>query len=127
MTRAVPAWRGKTDDATIPPRVKLAVFEAHDGRCALSGRKIMPGDAWEIDHRIPLALGGEHAQHNLQPVLRDKHREKTREDVAAKAKAAGLAKKHHGIGTGRKAVIPGSKASGWKRRIDGTVVRRTPE
>lgn len=50
MSRAVEEWIGKTADAPIPPRVKLRVFEAHGGRCHLSGRKIMPGELWECDH-----------------------------------------------------------------------------
>lgn len=30
----------------------------HNGVCGLSGVKIGPNDAWEIEHRIALALGG---------------------------------------------------------------------
>lgn len=97
MSRSVELWVGKTDDAAIPPRVRLRVFEAHGGKCALSGRKIMPGDAWDLDHRVPLILGGRHAEDNLQPVLRDAHREKTKADVAMKAKADRMRAKHLGI------------------------------
>jgi len=97
MTRSVPLWIGKTDDTAIPPRVRLRVFEAHKGICALTGRKIMPGDKWDLDHRIPLVMGGRHSEDNLQPVLRQAHREKTREDVSAKAKANRIRAKHLGI------------------------------
>ena len=97
MSRAVELWVGKTDDAAIPPRVRLRVFEAHKGICALSGRKIMAGDAWDLDHRVPLILGGRHAEDNLQPVLKDAHREKTKADVSAKAKADRIRAKHLGI------------------------------
>lgn len=121
--RKLPEWIGSSPDAAIPPRVRLRVFEAAGGVCAETGRKIQPGEEWDCDHRIPLAIGGEHRESNLQPVLRFAHRQKTALDVKAKAKAARLAKKHVGIKL-RKAVIPGSKASGWKRRLDGTTVRR---
>ena len=40
MTRSVPKWIGKTDDAMPPPRVRLRIFEAYNGVFGLSGRKI---------------------------------------------------------------------------------------
>lgn len=122
--RSVPEWLGKTDDAMPPPRVRLRVFEAHGGVCAISGRKIMAGEAWDLDHRVPLSLGGENREANLQPVLKEPHREKTRADVAAKAKAQRIAKKRLGIEPKGKQRLPGGRGSKWKRRIDGTVIRR---
>ena len=95
--RSVPEWYSDNPDAAIPARVRLRVFVAHGGRCALSGRKIMPGDVWQVDHRIPLALGGAHAESNLQPVLSSAHKVKTADDVRAKAKAARIRAKHLGI------------------------------
>lgn len=123
MTRSVTEWVGKTDDAAIPPRVRLRVFERHGGICAISGRKIMPGDAWQVDHIIALSRGGQHREANLQPVLDAPHKAKTRDDVAVKAKIDRVRKAHLGIKT-KRATIPGSKASGWKKRIDGSVVPR---
>ena len=95
--RAVEEWRGATPDAAIPARVKLRIWERCGGRCALSGRKIMPGDAHDYDHIIPLGLGGEHRETNLQLVSADAHKQKTRADVGmiAKAKRQGL--KHRGL------------------------------
>ena len=69
MSRELPLWVGATDDAKVPPRVRLRVFEAHGGRCWLSGRKIMPGDKWELDHKVALINGGRHAEDNLAPAL----------------------------------------------------------
>ena len=86
--RSTPPWVGKTDDEKVPPRVRLRVFEANDGRCWLSGRKIMPGDRWELDHKVALINGGRHAEDNLAPALVDKHRIKTADDVAIKSKTA---------------------------------------
>lgn len=96
MARALPEWIGSSPDARVPPRVRLRVFEAHDGRCALSGRKIMPGDAWDLDHIKALVNGGEHRESNLQPAIREKHREKTRADVAEKSRVASVKAKHIG-------------------------------
>lgn len=96
MTRAVTEWVGKTPDTAIPPRVRLRIFERENGTCWLSGRKIQPGEPWDLDHKTALINGGEHRESNLFPALRDKHREKTKLDVAEKAKVAAMAKKHIG-------------------------------
>jgi 5-methylcytosine-specific restriction protein A len=85
MTRSTPEWCGKSDDSAIPPRVRLRVFEKHNGICHLSGRKIGAGEPWDCDHVIALVNGGSHRESNLAPALRDKHREKTKADVAEKS------------------------------------------
>lgn len=96
-SRALPEWIGATPDTPAPPRVRLRVFEAYGGRCYLSGRKIMPGDAWELDHIKALTNGGENRETNLAPALKEKHREKTAEDVALKSKTYRQRAKHLGI------------------------------
>lgn len=95
--RAVPEWVGASPDAAIPARVKLRVWERCGGRCAITGRKIMPGDAYDFDHIIALSVGGVHRESNLQVVLKDPHRAKTAEDVKLKAKLQRIALKHHGL------------------------------
>jgi len=97
MSRELPEWIGKDDNAAVPPRVRLRVFEAYGGKCWLTGKKIMPGDAWDLDHKVALCNGGEHRETNLAPALRDKHREKTAEDVAEKSKTYRMRAKHLGI------------------------------
>lgn len=86
MTRSVEEWRGKDDDTKVPPRVRARIFLREGGRCWISGRKIGPADAWDLDHKIALCNGGAHAEHNLFPALRDKHREKTRDDIDERVK-----------------------------------------
>ena len=124
--RTTEEWIGKTPDTAIPARVKLRIFEAHGGRCYLSGRKINPGDAYDFDHKLALCNGGENRESNLAPVLRVEHRKKTADDVNIRAKADRVRKKHLGIWK-PKTIVPGSKASPWKKRADGTVVRRDQE
>lgn len=94
MTRALPEWVGKTPDTKVPDRVRVRIFDREGGRCWLSGIKIRPGDAWDLDHKVALINGGEHRESNLFPALRDKHREKTAEDVAEKAKTYAVRSKH---------------------------------
>lgn len=95
--RAVPEWIGSSPDAKVPPHVRLRVFDAHKGRCHISGRRIEAGEAWELDHIVALVNGGEHRESNLAPALKDKHREKTAADVAEKSKVARMRMKHLGL------------------------------
>ena len=62
----------------------------------MSGRKIQPGEPWALDHKIALINGGLNVESNLFPVLVDKHKEKTKADVAEKAYVAARAKSHIG-------------------------------
>ena len=123
MPRKTDEWIGATPDAKIPPRIRLRVFEAHAGICALTGRKIQPGDKWDIDHKQALILGGEHRETNLQPVLNEAHKVKTAEDVKQKARDMRVRKKHLGIQQ-TKVAMPFSKQSKFKRKLNGQIVPR---
>lgn len=123
MGRTVKEWVGRSDDTAAPPRVRLRVFEAHGGICALTGRKIRPGDDWELDHEQALTNGGENCESNLQPVLKEAHKAKTAQDVAQKSKDRRVRSKHLNIHK-PKTTLPGSRGSKFKRKIDGSVVLR---
>jgi 5-methylcytosine-specific restriction endonuclease McrA len=124
MSRTPDEWIGKTDDTPVPPRVKLRVFERHGGICHLSGRRIRAGEPWECDHVVALVNGGQNRESNLAPALRDKHREKTKADVAEKstvrrkrAKSLGIKQKSRSWGYG--------KNDKYKMKIGGGLVLRT--
>ena len=114
--RSVPEWIGATDDATIPPRVKLRIWEREGGRCHWTGRKIIPPEPFDYEHRIALCNGGQHRESNIFLILRDKHREKTADDVALKSKTARQRAKHLGIWP-----------KGPKIRSRGFAKRRAPD
>lgn len=97
MTRTVSEWIAKHDDQKVPPRVRQRVFDAHGGICHISGRKIAPGEAWELEHKVALILGGEHRESNLAPALKEFHKVKTAAEMKVKAKIASVRKKHTGI------------------------------
>lgn len=124
MPRSVPEWVGATDDAKVPPRVRLRIWEREEGRCWISGRKIMPGEPWELDHKVALINGGQHRESNLFPALKDKHREKTKEDVAIKKETVRVRSKFLSIRKPKGRPMPGTRASGLRKRFDGTVERR---
>ena len=94
--RSVPIWVGSSPDAKVPPRVRLRIFEREGGKCWLSGRKIMAGEKWELDHKVALINGGTHSEDNMAPALVGPHKAKTAEDVALKSKTARTRLKHLG-------------------------------
>lgn len=113
MTRTVDEWIGRTPDTPAPPRVRLRVFEKHKGVCYLSGRKIMPGDKWHIEHPLALINGGENRESNMAPALVDPHKVKTAADLVQKAKNDRVRKRHLGIKKPR-------TMTRW-RRFDGSI------
>ena len=102
--RSVPEWIADHDDQSVPKRVRLRIFERHHGICHLSARLIRAGEPWDLDHIVALANGGEHRESNLAPALREKHREKTRADVAEKSTLARKRAKHIGIKSTRQKI-----------------------
>lgn len=126
MTRSVEEWIGASPDSAIPKRVRLRVFERCGGRCHISGIKIQPGDKWDMDHVIPLVLGGENRELNLAPALSTEHRKKTAADVAQKSKERRVRAKHIGLHK-PKAIMAGSRASKWKKPLHGPAVLRNKD
>lgn len=114
MSRAVPEWIGKTDDAKIPPRVMERVARKTDGRCVKCTRETGPALPGECDHIVPLILGGEHRERNMQWLCKPCHATKTKLDVKLKAKVARIRKRNCGARKPR--VI-----TRW-RRFDGSIV-----
>ena len=121
--RTVPEWVGDSADSTPPPRVRLRVFERDGGRCHRCTRGIRAGDAWTLEHLIALCNGGRNAETNLGLTCRWCLPEKNAEDVAEKAAVARVRSKHIGIKPRQSRPMPGSKASGIRKRMSGNVER----
>lgn len=83
----------------------------------------MAGEPWDCEDEIALVNGGERRESNLRPFLRAHHKAKTARDVAEKSRVYRRKRSHLGI---RKSAqpMPGSRASAWKRKMSGEVVRR---
>lgn len=109
MPRSVPEWIGKTPDSKIPDYVRLRIWDREKGLCYLTGRKLRKGE-YDFEHVIALALwtgeGHGNRESNIRLAYRPAHRDKTKQDVAAKAKSDRVRKKH---------VLP-SQPSKWARR-----------
>lgn len=118
-SRAIPEWIGRTPDSLPPPHVVRRVFDAHDGRCHLTGRPInFLQDEWHLEHKVSLRAGGLNIESNLGPALVQPHRTKTARENSRGAKADRIREKLLGLHK-TKRPIPGSRATPWKHRLDG--------
>lgn len=123
--RSVQEWIGATPDTAIPPRVRVRVFDAKGGRCHKCTREIPPAEAWTCEHLIAIINGGPNRESNLDVTCGWCLPEKNAADVAEKASVYAKRAKHLGVKKSSRP-MPGSRASGLRKRFDGTVVRRTP-
>lgn len=104
--------------------VKLAAWERCKGHCECGCNvKIIAGDGPEYDHIVEDALGGEPTLENCRVMRKRCHAGKTSE------RRPNLDKARSGFEKRIKARVktrpfPGSKASGWKKKINGETVRR---
>lgn len=122
--RAVPEWIAKHPDQKVPPRVRVRVFDRCNGRCGQCGRKINAGERWTCEHLVALINGGENRERNLGVTCDWCLPGKNAADVADKSKVADTRKKHLGLRSPKR-VMPGSRASGLRKRMNGQVERRT--
>lgn len=122
MARSVPEWIGKTDDTPIPPRVKIRIFDNNNKQCCHCNRLILGRLLPRYDHIIALANGGENRESNIQLLCSECHTEKTRQDTHTKSVIYKKRIRHLGIKPKRK-LIPGSKGSGFRKKMDGTIIK----
>lgn len=124
MPRKVKEWIGKTDDSPVPPKVRQRNYDEYKGICQISFIQIRAGDAWETHHKIPLWKGGENRESNLVPVLKKYHDALSAEDKTEKKISDRKRQKHLGIKKRGTRPMMGTKASGWRKRMNGTVEKR---
>lgn len=117
----------------IPAAAQREVFARSGGMCEAEGCAKV---GKEIDHVKAVALGGTNDPDNLRLLCRAHHAEKSKSDVAEIARAdrkggrsgqysvrkrAKAAGKHRPI---KSAPMPGTKASGWRKPMNGPAERR---
>ncbi|KEP68802.1 HNH endonuclease [Thioclava dalianensis] len=101
------------------------VLQANGYLCYLCEERINSArEDWEVEHVIPFALGGADDPSNMRPVHCHCHKEKTKTDVTRIAKAKRVKKKHDGTFRPTRNPVPGSKATGLKKMLDGSVIDR---
>jgi len=121
--RKVDQWFGTTHDSRPPPRVAMRILDAYDYRCAKCGRGLYRRTDWELDHKIALINGGANIESNLWPLcVTPCHSDKTLVDLAEKARVAAVATLFRGVRKSKNP-LPGSKGSGYRKKMDGTVIK----
>lgn len=112
---------------SISTKERLRLFALHGGLCHLCyGRIDATREAWEVSHDIPLELGGADDDANRKLAHAKCHRVQTSTiDIPRIAKAKRREARHLGAKAKSSRPMPGSKASGIRKRMDGTVERRT--
>lgn len=123
MARTVTEWVGRNDNSMPSDGCKLRIVDRQGGKCALTGIAFTPANKPEFDHIVPLWLGGENRESNIQAITADAHKRKTQAEATVRAKVNATRKKH---------LLSKKPAKGWntrfKKKIDGTVIdRRTGE
>jgi hypothetical protein len=87
--------------------------------------KVIPGEEWDVSHDIPLEAGGKDDESNWLVAHRKCHRVHTSKvDAPLIAKVKRIRHAHLGAKLKSKNPLPGSKHSKFKRKMDGTVIRR---
>jgi 5-methylcytosine-specific restriction enzyme A len=109
---------------SISQRERLLIFNQARGICHICGGKIGVGEAWDVEHVVPLAQGGEDGGDNIRPAHVKCHRAKTAKDATDTAEAKRREARHIGIKKQSRNPLPGTKASGLRKKLNGKVERR---
>jgi 5-methylcytosine-specific restriction enzyme A len=124
VPRSVEEWVGKTPNTDIPDRVHIRVRDLAGSVCAICTRVLPPTEDGESDHIKAIVNGGANRESNLQFLCKPCHRLKTTDDVGEKRVIYERRLRHMGRRKPKGRPMPGTKASGIRRRFDGTVERR---
>jgi 5-methylcytosine-specific restriction enzyme A len=110
--------------AEFTKATKLDAWTRANGHCEQCTAKLFPGNI-EYHHDKECAYGGTNSVDNCILLCRACHGSITRRRMTDIAKSNRVRAAHLGIKRGSGRPLPGSKASGWKRKMSGTWERRT--
>jgi hypothetical protein len=124
MDRSGDEWVGLTPDTPLPERVYKRLWRLQKGRCPKCGRFLRPGHVIR-EHVKPVWGGGENRESNIQLWCKVPcSSEKTSEEAAPRAKGDRMLRMYLGLKKRKGRPMPGTKASGWKRKVDGSWIKR---
>lgn len=126
MPRTVEEWIGRTDDTRPSKACQRRILDRQGNVCALTGLPFDDKHKPKFDHRIPLWMGGENRETNLQ-ALRDEeaHKPKTAAEAKVRAKVNAVIDRRMGLKqTGRRLQgAPFPKPDKAARRAERAAVR----
>jgi 5-methylcytosine-specific restriction protein A len=120
--RDVPEWVGRSDNTAPSEACKRRILDRQGECCAITGVALRDGVKVHWDHKVPLWLGGENRENNLQAITEAAHKAKTATEATVRAKVNRIRAARHG-----------KKKAGFgnqhlKKSVDGTIYdRRTGE
>jgi 5-methylcytosine-specific restriction endonuclease McrA len=103
--------------ASLSRTKRRKIYDAAGGICVICDLRIQVGQAWHVDHELPLCLGGADDESNMRPVHDACHKVKTAEDIGRKAKADRQRNKHLGI-KNQRTILAGRGFDGKPRRYE---------
>jgi 5-methylcytosine-specific restriction protein A len=103
-------------------KTKLAAFERSNGCCEHCFNKIITSA--EYDHVLPDYLGGDNSLDNCECLCKKCHAIKTKSDRNGIDRARRGLEKLAGARNRKSRPMPGTKASGIKKKLNGSVERR---
>lgn len=114
-----------SDRKRLTKSQRVDVLHAAGGVCHICGEVINAArERFEVEHVIPIGLGGADDVTNWRPAHQSCHRDKTRSDVRKIAKARRVKAKHEGTFRPPRKIVPGSKVHRLKKKLDGSVIDR---
>src|SRR3990167_6422058 len=109
----------------LTAKTRLRLFTLHGGTCHLCGGRIDgTREAWEIEHGVPLAMGGTDDDANRKPAHVKCHKAKTADDLGRLAKAKRAEARHVGAKPRAGRPMPFGRGSRLKRKVTGAIVAR---
>ena len=113
---------GTTKRGNLSARRKLTIWEREKGKCMVCSVKLVTGK-FIFEHVRALELGGTDTDDNIRLTCKGCATEKTKQDHSTAARAK--RKKTSVLGLKQsKTPMPFGKGSKFKKKMDGTVVRR---
>lgn len=102
-------------------KTKAQAAERAGGHCEQCTRRLLTGD-FNFDHINPDEMGGEPILTNCQVLCRSCHHVKTHKDRKTIAKSNHVYRAH--IGVRKRGSFATNRDAPFKKKIDGTLVRR---
>jgi len=113
---------GTTKRGNLSAKRKLAIWEREKGKCMVCDAKLTTG-RFIFEHVRALEMGGTDTDDNIRLTCKGCATEKTKQDHSMAAKAKRRKSAHLGMKVSKNP-LPAGKFSKWKKKMDGTVVRR---
>jgi len=109
----------------LSAKARAAIFNAANGICHICDGGIQAGEAWQVEHIVPIAMGGADEPDNMRPAHDKCHKAKTKDDMANIAKAKRIEARDKGFSRPKQS-IPKRPFPGKRERTPKTMPERKP-